>query len=119
MFREREEDIDLAKRRKITKKTKITNKIQIQWLNREEDLEFVTILADRLTTERREIYGDNWAVMNLDSLLSGAMYKVDRARTTFDLLKRLDDVLDAINYLRFSAIRILKEIKDRKLELPY
>jgi hypothetical protein len=113
----REEDIDLAKRRR--KKNEPANRIQIRWLNKEEDLEFVTILADRIISGRRGIYEDNWALMSLDSLLSGAMYKVDRARITQDLLKQLDDVLDAINYLRFSAIRILKQIDDRKLRLPY
>jgi uncharacterized protein YpiB (UPF0302 family) len=95
------------------------NKIRIEWVNRQKDLQTIQDLADRIINGRRQTYEDNWALMGLDSLLSGALYKTDRARTTQNLLKQLDDVLDAINYLRFSAIRILKEIDDKQLELPY
>jgi uncharacterized protein YpiB (UPF0302 family) len=96
-----------------------SNKIHINWVNRRKDLQTVQNLTDQIINGRRQTYEDNWALMSLTSLLSGALYKTDRARTTQNLLKQLDDVLDAINYLRFSAIRILKEIDERKLELPY
>jgi len=49
--------------------------------------------------------------MSLDALLSGAYYKVNRAMFTSEPNKKLDDVLDAINYLRFVAIRLLEEIE--------
>jgi uncharacterized protein YpiB (UPF0302 family) len=96
-----------------------SNKIHIEWVNRQKDLQTIQSLADKIINGRRQTYEDNWALMSLTSLLSGALYKTDRARTTQNLLKQLDDVLDAINYLRFSAVRILKEISDRQLELPY
>jgi hypothetical protein len=100
-------------------KTVPSNRIHIKWVNRQKDLQSIQNLADKIINGRRQTYEDNWALMSLTSLLAGALYKTDRARTTQDLLKQLDDVLDAINYLRFSAIRILKEIEDRNLELPY
>jgi len=56
---------------------------------------------------RNPIYGDNWALMGLKSLLAAAYYKCDRAVYTEDLDKKLDDVLDALNYLVFAANRLL------------
>ena len=100
-------------------KTVPSNRIHIKWGNRQKDLKTIQDLADKIIDSRRQTYEDNWALMSLTSLLSGAFYKTDRARTTQDLLKQFDDILDAINYLRFSAIRILKEIDDKQLELPY
>jgi hypothetical protein len=100
-------------------KTVPSNNIHIEWVNRQKDLRTIQDLADKIVNGRRKTYEDNWALMSLNSLLSGALYKTDRARTTQNLPKQLDDVLDAINYLRFSAIRILKEIDDKQLELPY
>jgi len=86
------------------------SRLAIKWKNKGKALREVDRLSYKIMGERKGTYQDNWALMSLDSLLSGAMYKCDRARTTFDLAKKLDDVLDAINYLRFSAIRILDEV---------
>ena len=86
--------------------------LRISWEGREEALRGVDDLSYKIMESRKGTYQDNWALMSLDSLLSGAMYKCDRARFTPDPLKRLDDVLDAMNYLRFTAVRILGEGMD-------
>ncbi|MEM2367016.1 MAG: hypothetical protein QXQ50_02135 [Candidatus Bathyarchaeia archaeon] len=86
--------------------------MKVEWRNKKQALRQVDKLSYQIMDSRKGFYQDNWALMSLDSLLSGAMYKCDRARTTFDLAKKLDDVLDAINYLRFVAVRLL-ELKDK------
>ncbi len=89
----------------------VKTKLTVRWKGKLQALREVDKISYRIMGSRSDIYQDNWALMSLDSLLSGAMYKCDRARTTFDYQKKLDDVLDALNYLRFSAIRILQEIE--------
>lgn len=69
--------------------------------------ETVFKLCEKIRNKRNITYGGNWVYMSLESLLYGACYKCERARFTSDLNKKLDDVLDAINYLMFVAIRIL------------
>jgi len=87
--------------------------LKVEWISKKKALKQVDKLAYQIIESRKGFYQDNWALMGLDSLLSGAMYKCDRARTTFNLEKKLDDVLDAINYLKFVAIRLL-EMKSNK-----
>jgi hypothetical protein len=87
--------------------------LKVEWKGKKKILKQVDKLANQILDSRREIYQDNWALMSLDSLLSGAMYKCDRARTTFDLDKKFDDVLDAINYLKFVSIRLLEQLSQR------
>lgn len=86
--------------------------LKISWEGREEALRRVDELSYEIVGSRKGTYQDNWALMGLNSLLSGAMYKCDRARFTSDPGKRLDDVLDAMNYLRFTAVRLLEERRD-------
>lgn len=87
--------------------------LEIRWKDKKQAFKTVDKLASQILESRKPVYQDNWALMSLDSLLSGAMYKCDRARTTFDLEKKLDDVLDAINYLKFVAVRLLSEKSKR------
>ena len=82
-------------------------KLEIKWKNKLRDIKMVDRAALDIITSREGTYMDNFALMGLDSLLSGALYKCDRARFTHDREKRLDDIYDAINYLRFTAIRLL------------
>ena len=82
--------------------------LKVEWKGKWKAFRQVDRLTYQILESRKGFYQDNWALMGLDSLLSGAMYKCDRARSTFDLDKKLDDVLDAINYLRFVAVRLLE-----------
>jgi len=62
---------------------------------------------------RKTEHGDSWRRMTMEGLLYGAFYKIDRARTNREnLTKKLDDVLDAINYLKFYAVRLLELMKN-------
>ena len=72
------------------------------------DLSRDQILAelDRIREERRKVYGDNFIAMSHRSLLYAAEYKIERAIFTCDRTKKLDDVLDAINYLLFVAAKL-------------
>jgi len=82
-------------------------KLEIRWRDKLRDIRRVDKAALDIITSREGTYMDNFALMGLDSLLSGALYKCDRARFTQDRDKKLDDIYDAINYLRFTAIRLL------------
>jgi hypothetical protein len=84
--------------------------LRIEWKNKKKSLRKVDALTYQILESRRGIYQDNWALMSLDALLCGAYYKVNRAMFTGEPNKKLDDVLDAINYLRFVAIRLLEEM---------
>lgn len=83
--------------------------LKIQWRNKKRALRKAVELADKILDSRRGIYQDNWALMSLDALLCGAYYKVNRAMYTNEPSKKLDDLLDALNYLRFAIIRLLEE----------
>jgi len=91
--------------------------LKVEWVGKKKALKQIDKLTNQILDSRKGLYQDNWALMTLDSLLSGAMYKCDRARTTFDLDKKLDDVLDAINYLKFVAVRLLEQLS-QKDKLP-
>jgi len=82
--------------------------LKVEWHNKKKAFRKVDLLTNQILDSRRKIYQDNWGLMSLDALLSGAYYKVNRAMFTFEPNKRLDDVLDAINFLRFVAIRLLE-----------
>jgi len=77
----------------------------------EKQIEEVLKLCKEIRCSRSSIYGENWRQMSLRGLLYGACYKVERAIFTKDRYKRLDDVLDAINYLLFISVKILEEIE--------
>jgi len=62
---------------------------------------------------RDHLYGDNWALMSLESLLYAAAYKIERARFTEDLDKQLDDLMDAANYIVFAINRLLDKKEER------
>ena len=70
-------------------------------------------LAKGIKADRQGLYEDQWIWMSLDSLLYAAIYKAERARLTQDLGKKLDDILDAINYLRFSAAKLLSLLRSQ------
>ena len=74
-------------------------------------LQDVDRMVKNVKQSRNVIYQDQWMWMSFDSLLYAATYKIERARLTKDLDKKLDDLLDAINYLRFAAARVLMEKK--------
>ena len=74
-------------------------------------LQLVDHLVKRIKKSRNKVYQDQWMWMSFDSLLYAAAYKIERARLTKDLDKKLDDLLDAINYLRFATARVLMEKK--------
>lgn len=63
--------------------------------------------ARYIMQSRQGIYSDNWALMSFESLLYAAIYKLERARFTEDPHKRLDDLLDAFNYVVFAIARVL------------
>ncbi|MHA1589156.1 MAG: hypothetical protein ACTSVA_00940 [Candidatus Njordarchaeales archaeon] len=52
--------------------------------------------------ERRNIYNDQWRFFPVELLLASASYKSWRALMTKEKEKRLDDIVDAVNYLIFS-----------------
>ena len=87
--------------------------LKVEWVKKKEAFKQVDKLTNQILESRKAIYQDNWALMSLDALLCGAFYKVNRAMFTNDPNKRLDDVLDAINYLRFVAIRLLEKGENR------
>jgi len=68
--------------------------------------------------ERDPLYGDNWALYSLETLLYAAAYKIERARFTWNINKKLDDVFDAINYLIFAANKLLDEVETQVDEGP-
>jgi hypothetical protein len=55
-----------------------------------------------------------WRQMSIDAILSGVVYRGSRARATKDLNKAYDDILDAINYLRFAGVLMKEEIERQK-----
>ncbi|MEM2177049.1 MAG: hypothetical protein QXN34_06955 [Archaeoglobaceae archaeon] len=85
--------------------------LEIKYHNKHEALKRVTELADEIISERSSVYQDNWALMSFNSLLYAAAYKIERALYTTESRKKLDDVIDALNYLRFAAIRLLGDEK--------
>ncbi|MCW1308352.1 MAG: hypothetical protein OH337_04035 [Candidatus Parvarchaeota archaeon] len=86
--------------------------LEIKWKNKKKALKRAVKLADEILDSRKDIYQDNWALMSLDALLCGAYYKVNRAMFTSEPSKKLDDLLDALNYLRFAIVRLMEA--DRK-----
>jgi len=83
-------------------------KVRFVWKDFIKDIKRLDAMALAIIRQRGiEIYSANWAVMSKESLISAAAYKCERARFTVNLEKQLDDVLDAMNYLRFYGIRLL------------
>jgi len=79
---------------------------QIKWRGM-DPLKLAFRLGKAIRKERKGTYSDNWAIMSLDSLLSAAFYKIDRARHTEDPDKQLDDLIDAFNYICFAIARVV------------
>ena len=55
-----------------------------------------------------------WRSMSTDAILSGVVYRSSRARATKDLNKKYDDIIDAINYLKFVGVLVKEEIERQK-----
>jgi hypothetical protein len=55
-----------------------------------------------------------WRSMSTDAILSGVVYRSSRARATKDLNKKLDDIYDSINYLRFVGVLVKEELEREK-----
>ena len=64
--------------------------------------------ASQIHNSRREVYSDVWACMSIESLLYAAIFKLERARFTEEPEKKLDDILDAFNYIVFTIARLNK-----------
>lgn len=72
----------------------------------------------KILEDRAEQY-DNytipvWKRMSLDALFGGAVYKIERARHTDYMPKKIDDVRDAMNYIRFIGVRLLEMAESLK-----
>ena len=68
----------------------------------------------KIRDERNQAYGDNWALYSDKTCIAAAFYKCDRAMMTLDKKKRLDDIIDAINYLIFAANKLLDEVEENE-----
>ncbi|MEM3692451.1 MAG: hypothetical protein QXI39_00300 [Candidatus Bathyarchaeia archaeon] len=90
--------------------------LEIRCLQKEKLMHKVIELADSVLKSRKSIYQDNWLLMDLNALLCGAYYKINRAMFTRDEAKKLDDLLDSLNYLRFVIARLLDENERREME---
>ena len=69
--------------------------------------------ADKILQEKGDTYRVGgvsvWELMSVDALFYAAIYKLERARVTTNLNKRIDDLLDAINYARYVVMRLRNE----------
>lgn len=77
----------------------------------------VTKAADAILVKRAEVYDNDtnrptWSFIKPDSILAGVIYRAERARATQDMEKKLDDIYDAINYLRFAGA-LFRQALDR------
>ncbi len=75
-------------------------------------------LIDRDSSYRNTSGVPAWQLMSVDEILHGVIYKSARARVTKDLNKQLDDITDAINYLRFAGVHVMEEIERGKKVHP-
>jgi len=53
--------------------------------------------------------------MSVDSILSGVIYRADRARGTENLNKKYDDIKDAYNYLKFAGAKMKRLLEKNKI----
>ena len=69
--------------------------------------------------ERSSVYDNKgiptWDRMSVDSILSGVIYRADRARGTENLNKKYDDIKDAYNYLKFAGAKMKRLLEKNKI----
>jgi len=70
-----------------------------------DPLKIANTLANVIRGKRKVVYSDNWALMSKESLIYAAAYKLERVRHTDSPDKRLDDLIDAFNYVCFAIAR--------------
>ena len=72
--------------------------------------------AGEVFLSRKDTYKDSWKRMNIIDILDGARYKVARAKAMLEsncpLEKVVDDLLDAMNYLAISVMKLDGEVKE-------
>ena len=66
--------------------------------------------AGEVFLSRNDTYKDSWKRMNIIDILDGARYKVARAKAMLESgcprEKVIDDLLDAMNYLAISVMKL-------------
>jgi len=70
----------------------------------------VYMRAGEIFLDRNNVYKDSWKKMNVLDILDGAKYKVARAKAMLESgclrEKVVDDLLDAMNYLAISVMKL-------------
>jgi len=71
--------------------------------------------AGEVFLSRNDTYKDSWKRMNVIDILDGARYKIARAKAMLEsncpLEKVVDDLLDAMNYLAITVMKLDGEVK--------
>ena len=71
--------------------------------------------AGEVFLSRNDTYRDSWKRMNVIDILDGVRYKVARAKAMLEsncpLEKVVDDLLDAMNYLAITVMKLDGEVK--------
>ena len=71
--------------------------------------------AGEVFLSRNDTYKDSWKRMNVIDILDGARYKIARAKAMLEsncpLEKVVDDLLDAMNYLALTIMKLDGEVK--------
>ena len=89
--------------------------------NNMELIKEIDDLATEKIIERSSSYENlselpSWRQMSTEAILSGVVYRSSRARVTKDLYKKLDDILDTLNYIRFVGVLVKEELERQKLK---
>ena len=71
--------------------------------------------AGEVFLSRNKTYRDSWKKMNVIDILDGVRYKVARAKAMIESgcprEKVVDDLLDAMNYLELTIMKLDGEVK--------
>ena len=71
--------------------------------------------AGEVFLSRNDTYRDSWKRMNVIDILDGAKYKIARAKAMLESRcsreKVVDDLLDAMNYLALTIMKLDGEVK--------
>ena len=71
--------------------------------------------AGEVFLSRNDTYKDSWKRKNIIDILDGARYKIARAKAMLEsncpLEKVVDDLLDAMNYLAITVMKLDGEVK--------
>ena len=71
--------------------------------------------AGEVFLSRNDTYRDSWKKMDAIDILDGAKYKIARAKAMLESRcsreKVVDDLLDAMNYLAISVMKLDGEVK--------